>query len=98
VPILPEATQLTLINKLREGAYEARRKRQEAALLGLRKMWSKTWVRMSPQSQSVDGLKRRCTMLEPLLRVFDHLRLRRAAKLRFAAERSDSPAYDGDRE
>jgi Zinc knuckle len=51
-PVLPEATQVALINKLREGAYEARRKRQEAALLGLRKMWSKTWVRMSPQSQS----------------------------------------------
>jgi hypothetical protein len=52
VPTLPEATRLALINKLREGAYEGRRKKQEAALLGLRKMWSKTWVRMSPQSQS----------------------------------------------
>jgi hypothetical protein len=52
VPPLPDATRLALINNLREGAYEGRRKKQEAALLGLRKMWSKTWVRMSPQSQS----------------------------------------------
>jgi hypothetical protein len=52
VPVLAEATRLALINKLREGAYEGRRKKQEAALLGLRKMWAKTWVRMSPQSQS----------------------------------------------
>jgi hypothetical protein len=28
-------------------------------------------------------------MIEPLLRDFDHLRLRRAAQLRFAAERID---------
>jgi hypothetical protein len=52
VPPLSDATRLALINKLREGAYEGRQKKQEAALLGLRKMWSKTWVRMSPQSQS----------------------------------------------
>ena len=51
-PVLPEATQLALINKLREGAYEGRRRQQEAALLGLKKMWAKTWVRMSSQSQS----------------------------------------------
>jgi hypothetical protein len=31
-PDLPEATRVALINKLREGAYEARRKRKEAAL------------------------------------------------------------------
>ena len=51
-PGLPLATQLALVKKLREGAYEARRKREEAAHLALRKMWAKTWVRMSPQSQS----------------------------------------------
>jgi hypothetical protein len=43
---------LALVNKLREGAYEARRKREEAATLALRRMWAKTWVRMSTQSQS----------------------------------------------
>ena len=52
VPFLPEATQIALINNLRERAYEGRRKKQEAALLGLRVMWAKTWVRMSSQSQS----------------------------------------------
>ena len=49
---LPVATQLALVNKLREGAYEARRKREEAATLALKRMWAKTWVRMSTQSQS----------------------------------------------
>jgi hypothetical protein len=43
---LPAATQIALINKLREGAYEGRRKKQEAALLGLRKMWAKTWTQL----------------------------------------------------
>jgi hypothetical protein len=52
VPVLPEATQIAHINKLREEAYEGRNKKEEAALLGLRKMWAKIWVRMSPQSQS----------------------------------------------
>jgi hypothetical protein len=52
VPFLPEATQIALINKLRERAYEGRRKKQEAAILGLRVIWAKTWVRMSSQSQS----------------------------------------------
>jgi hypothetical protein len=70
VPILAMATQLALINKLREGAFEARRKRQEAALLGLRKMWSKTWVRMSPQSQSKvreePGFERACLALDSI--------------------------------
>jgi hypothetical protein len=40
------------VNKLREGAYEARRKREEAATLALKRMWAKTWVRMSTQFQS----------------------------------------------
>ena len=52
VPDIPAATLVKLVNKLREGAYEARRKREEAAHLALRKMWGKTWARMSPQSQS----------------------------------------------
>ena len=67
VPFLPEATQIALINKLRERAYEGRRKKQEAALLGLREMWAKTWVRMSSQSQSKvreeSGLDRACLEL-----------------------------------
>jgi hypothetical protein len=49
---LPDATQVALINKLRKGAYEARLKQQESARLGQRKMWGKTWVRMSAQSQA----------------------------------------------
>jgi hypothetical protein len=53
---------------------------------------------LQEQKGSVDGLKCRWLMIETLLRDFDHLRLRRAAKLRFAAERSDAPAYDGDRQ
>jgi hypothetical protein len=52
LPDIPDAARVALINKLCEGAFEARRKRQEAAILGLRKMWSKIWVRMSPESQS----------------------------------------------
>lgn len=52
VPNIPEAARIALINKLREGASEGRRKRREAALLGLKEMWAKTWVRMSPQSHS----------------------------------------------
>jgi hypothetical protein len=39
---------IALVNKLREGAFEARREKQEAASLSLRELWSKTWVRMSP--------------------------------------------------
>jgi hypothetical protein len=42
VPVLPEATQIALRNKLCEGAYVGRNKKQEAALVGLRKMWAKT--------------------------------------------------------
>lgn len=70
MPILPEATRLALINKLREGAFEARRKREEAALLALRKMWSKIWVRMSSQSQSKvreePGFERACLALDSI--------------------------------
>jgi hypothetical protein len=47
----PVATQLALVNKLREGAYKARRKREEAATLALKRMLVKTWVTMSTQSQ-----------------------------------------------
>jgi hypothetical protein len=39
---LPAATKLALVNKLREGAFEARRKREEAATLALSRMWAKT--------------------------------------------------------
>ena len=58
MPILPEATRLALINKVREGALEARRKREEAALLDLRKMWSKIWVRMSSDTIWLGNLRR----------------------------------------
>jgi Reverse transcriptase (RNA-dependent DNA polymerase)/Zinc knuckle len=51
-PVLPDETVLALVNKLRLGAYEARRKRQDLAILSLRRMWGKTWARMSIQSQS----------------------------------------------
>jgi hypothetical protein len=71
MPILPEATKLALINKLREGAFEVRRKREEAALLALRKMWSKIWVRMSSQSQSKvreePGFERACLALDSIV-------------------------------
>ena len=70
LPDMTEAARVALIKKLREGAFEARRKRQEAALLGLRKMWSKTWVRMSPESQSKvredPGFKKACLDLDSI--------------------------------
>jgi hypothetical protein len=69
-PNVPEAAMQKLINKLREGAFEARRKQQEAARLGLRKMWPKTWARMSPQSQSKvreePGFERACLELDSI--------------------------------
>lgn len=69
-PVLPEATMIALVNKLREGAYEARRKMQQAADQSLRKMWSKTWVRMSTQSQSKvreePGFERACLALDSI--------------------------------
>jgi hypothetical protein len=62
---------------LRDGAFEARRKRQEAAHLGLRKIWAKTWVRMSPQSQSKVGdqfgLVRACPELDSI-KLWTHVR------------------------
>jgi hypothetical protein len=70
LPDLPDATRVALINKLREGAYEARRKQQESARLGQRKMWGKTWVRMSAQSQAKvrenAGFERACLDLNSL--------------------------------
>ena len=70
LPDITEAARVALIRKLREGAFEARRKRQEAALLGLRKMWPKTWVRMSPESQSKvredPGFKKACLDLDSI--------------------------------
>jgi hypothetical protein len=45
---------------------------------------------LQEEKGSVDCVKSRLIMIEPLLRDFDHRRLRRAAK------RSDAPAHDGD--
>jgi hypothetical protein len=47
-PIIAES----LIKKLREGAYEGRRRAQAAQRENEMKLWSLMWTRMSPQSQS----------------------------------------------
>jgi hypothetical protein len=77
LPDIPEAARVALINKLREGAFEARRKRQEAAILRLRKMWSKTWLRMSPESQTKvredPGFKKACFHLDSV-KLWTHIR------------------------
>jgi hypothetical protein len=53
LPDIPEAARVVIIRKLREGAFEARRKSQEAALLGLYMRLDKTMseylVRINPK-------------------------------------------------
>jgi hypothetical protein len=50
--VTPPVIADSLLRKLREGAYEGRRKAQAAPRENEMKLWSLMWTHMSPQSQS----------------------------------------------
>jgi hypothetical protein len=69
-PVLEDEVRNALISKLRGDVFVARRKREEASHMALRKLWGMTWSRMSPQSQSKvredPGFERACLELNAI--------------------------------